>query len=202
MTTSDHTNITIVKISETDSRFTSTETSAETPTETSSNTVKSNISASMSVETIQSSSDESMSGDEILSDFIDVQTNPDLPTGILFDINSKDKTIFKKDCMFKFIHDNPTASEIPDDYLNTYITEYNYNGQTPLMYAVILNNVNLVKALLKFDVGKMDEFNKSALDYANEIYHNLITSNDDKNIIPQLHSINHIINILSEYEYH
>lgn len=183
MTTTEHTNTTMIKIPEMCSQMSSD-----------------HVSTSMSVETIQSSSDESMSGDEILSDVVDIHTNSELPTGILFDITSTDKTTFKKDCMFKFIHDNPRSTSIPDKYLNGYVTEYNYNGQTPLMYAVILNNVDLVKLLLKHDVGKMDEFNKSALDYANETFHKLKAMNESEKITPEIYSINHIINILSEYE--
>ena len=98
-----------------------------------------------------------------------IMTQIDVPTGIMVDIQSKDETKFKKDDIFKFIHDNPTETFIPDIYLKNYTTEINFTNQTPLMYSVYVNNIHFVKILLKYDVGKVDDFNKSALDYAYDV---------------------------------
>lgn len=113
-----------------------------------------------------------------------VATRDNVPSGIMFDITSKEETDFKKDTIFKFIHDNKTSETIPDSYMNNYTTEINFNNQTPLMYSVCVNNFNFVKILLKYDVGKVDDFNKSALDYAYEVGNELI------------------IELLEQYEYH
>lgn len=121
----------------------------------------------------------------------------ELPTGILYDIRSNDNTIFKKDCVFKYIHDNPKSTSIPTNYLNTYVTEFNYNGQTPLMYSVLINNLSFVKILLKYDIGKVDDFNKSALDYAYEF-----NKRSENLNCSELKSLQNIIQILEEYEYH
>ena len=98
-----------------------------------------------------------------------IMTQIDVPIGIMVDIQSKDETKFKKDDIFKFIHDNPTETVIPDIYLKNYTTEINFTNQTPLMYSVYVNNIHFVKILLKYDVGKVDDFNKSALDYAYDV---------------------------------
>lgn len=121
----------------------------------------------------------------------------ELPTGILHDIRLNEKTIFKKDCVFKYIHDNPKSTSIPTNYLNTYVTEFNYNGQTPLMYSALINNLSFVKTLLKYDVGKVDDFNKSALDYAYEF-----NKRSENLNCSELKSLQSIIQILEEYEYH
>lgn len=112
----------------------------------------------------------------------------EIPNGILFNITTTDETNFKIDNMFKYIHDNPNGINIPDEYISNYTTEVNYNGQTPLMYATYIDNINYVKILLKHDVGKVDDFNKSALDYAYERKQHV--NNDE------------IIDLLEQYEYH
>lgn len=122
-----------------------------------------------------------------------------IPTGVLYDIQSKDDTIFKKDCMFKFIYENQNANEIPIEYYDKYVTEYNYHNQTPLMYATILNNLDLVKILVGNDVGRIDAFDKSALDYAYETHSKLIQTLHVDN--EQINSILKIIELISEYEY-
>ena len=122
-----------------------------------------------------------------------------IPTGVLYDINSKDDTIFKKNCMFKFIYENQNANDIPIEYYDKYVTEYNYHNQTPLMYATVLNNLNLVKILVGNDVGRIDAFNKSALDYAHETHLKLIQTLPVDN--EQINSILKIIELISEYEY-
>ena len=122
----------------------------------------------------------------------------ELPNGILYNIKSKETTTFKKDSMFKYINDNPKSTLIPKKYTDNYVTEFNYNGQTPLMYSVLINNVNFVKTLLKFDVGKVDDFNKSALDYAYEFYNQQFENLNDL----ELKSLCTIIQMLEEYEYH
>lgn len=121
----------------------------------------------------------------------------ELPTGILYDIRSNENTIFKKDSIFKYIHDNPKSTLIPTSYMDSYVTEFNYNGQTPLMYSVLINNLMFVKTLLRHDVGKVDDFNKSALDYAYEF--NKQPGNLNCSELKSLHSI---IQTLEEYEYH
>jgi hypothetical protein len=121
----------------------------------------------------------------------------ELPTGILYDIKSKEKTPFKKNSMFKYINENQKSTLIPNEIIDGYMGEYNYNGQTPLMYSVLINNINFVKILLKFDVGRMDDYNKSALDYANELY---IEESKNMNEV-EIESLQNIIQILEEYEY-
>lgn len=123
--------------------------------------------------------------------------NIELPTGILYDIRSNENTIFKKDSVFKYIHDNPKSMLIPTSYMDNYVTEFNFNGQTPLMYSVLINNLIFVKTLLRYDVGKVDDFNKSALDYAYEF--NKQSENLNCHEVKSLHDI---IQILEEYEYH
>lgn len=65
-----------------------------------------------------------------------------------------------------------------NDYENY---EYNYNWQTGLMFAAYLGDFEAVKSLIK-EVGVLDQFNNSALDYAR------IGGNQD------------CINLISEYE--
>lgn len=57
---------------------------------------------------------------------------------------------------------------IPQQMLDDYVTELNYNYQTPLMYAVVTENIHAVQQLLIHDVGIVDDFNMCALDYAKE----------------------------------
>ena len=68
--------------------------------------------------------------------------------------------------------------------LTNYYDETNFSGQTPLMLSVIINNFSYVRQLINYDIGKLDEFDKSALDYAYEF-------NVDKRII----------NLLEQFEY-
>ena len=121
----------------------------------------------------------------------------ELPTGILYDIRSNENTMFKRDSIFKYIHDNPKSTSIPMKYIDNYITEFNYNGQTPLMYSVLINNLNFAKTLLKYDIGKVDDFNKSALDYAYEL-----NAQSKHFSSEELKSLHDIIQMLEEYEYH
>lgn len=83
---------------------------------------------------------------------------------------STDPTIFIRDSIFKFMYDHPTALTIPDRYINDYVTIYNNSGQTPLMYAVVLGNIFFVVRLLRYDVGKLDKSDQSALMYAYRLY--------------------------------
>ena len=71
-----------------------------------------------------------------------------------------------------------------NELLRNYASETNYSGQTPLMISACLNNTFYVQQLIKFDVGKLDDYDKSALDYAYEF-----------NANPT------IIDILEQYEY-
>jgi len=73
---------------------------------------------------------------------------------------------FYNDSMFKYIYEHKDMTTVPDDVIDGYITDYNFNRQTPLMYAVVLNNFDLVKQLLPYDVGNIDDFGNSALAYA------------------------------------
>lgn len=104
------------------------------------------------------------------------------PTGILDNIESNEITTFSRDCVFKYMYENKQSEQIPDNLISEYVTEYNLNRQTPLMYAIVINNINFVRQLLLKDIGKIDDFNKCALDYAVK-YGN-----------PE------IINLVSEYE--
>lgn len=85
--------------------------------------------------------------------------------------------------VFKFIMQHPNAQFIPRDLLNMYIGSFNISNQTPLMLAAAVSNVNFVRQLIPVDVGMLDDFGKSALDYAREF-----NSSAD------------IIDLLSEYE--
>ena len=104
------------------------------------------------------------------------------PTGILDDIESTDTVVFPRDCVFKYIHYNKDGESIPETYMSEYVTEYNLNRQTPLMYSIVIGNINYVKQLLLYDIGKIDDFGRCALDYAYK-YGN-----------------QHIIDLVSEYE--
>lgn len=75
---------------------------------------------------------------------------------------------YKTDLVIDYIKNNPDGNEIPKELLDKYRGEKNINIQTPLMIAVMCNNVNYVKQLIPYDVGVIDEFNISALEYAME----------------------------------
>ena len=85
-------------------------------------------------------------------------------TGILVDIRSTEETEFlNKNSVFYKVH-----NDLPLNDMSNYITEYNLNHQTPLMYAVILNKPEYIKQLIKYDICRIDDFNKTAYDYALE----------------------------------
>ena len=86
--------------------------------------------------------------------------------------------------IFKYIIHNPSAQFIPRDILENYVGETNYHHQTPLMLAVIVNNINFVRQLIYYDIGKLDDYEKAALDYAYET-----------------HASQEIVDLLEEYEY-
>lgn len=86
--------------------------------------------------------------------------------------------------VFNYILHNPNGTSIPTQLLNEYVGETNYSAQTPLMLATIINNLNYVKQLITYDIGKIDEYDKSALDYAYEF-----------SVQPD------IIDLLEQYEY-
>ena len=86
--------------------------------------------------------------------------------------------------VFDWILHNPFLQRIPDILLKDYVGETNYSAQTPLMLSTVLNNINYVQQLITFDVGKLDESDKSALDYAYEF-----------NSSPE------IVELLEQYEY-
>ena len=46
----------------------------------------------------------------------------EIPNGILFNITTTDETNFKIDNMFKYIHDNPNGTDIPEKYISNYTT--------------------------------------------------------------------------------
>jgi ankyrin repeat protein len=83
-------------------------------------------------------------------------------TGILDNIISTESTEFtNENSLFYKIY-----NDLPLNDLNDYITEYNLNHQTPLMYASYLNKLDYVQQLIPYDVCRIDDFNKTALDYA------------------------------------
>ena len=95
------------------------------------------------------------------------------------------KKIFKLNIpVYNYIIHNPVEKFIPKELLSDYVGEINYSAQTPLMLSAIINNENYVKQLIPYDVGKLDENDKSALDYAYEF------NSDPK-----------IIDLLEQYEY-
>lgn len=86
--------------------------------------------------------------------------------------------------MFKYIYQNPNVDSIPEEIIMNYTGERNFVGQTPLMYAVKIGNINFIRQLLEFDICKLDDEYKSALDYAY-----------------QFNASNDIVTLLEEYEY-
>ena len=85
-----------------------------------------------------------------------------------FDVEIGDKRWNLSIPLFGYIINNPIGERIPPPLLREYIGETNYSGQTPLMFAAAIDNLNYVKQLIQYDVGSLDEFGKSALDYACE----------------------------------
>jgi hypothetical protein len=85
-------------------------------------------------------------------------------TGILADIRSHDPpptTFTDSTRIFGAICRNEPILD-----LSEYITEYNLAHQTPLMYASLLDRIEYVRQLLPYDVGRIDDYEKNALDYA------------------------------------
>jgi ankyrin repeat protein len=95
-----------------------------------------------------------------------------------------DKFRYKENTILNYIKEHPDGVKIPDELLAAYRGEKDINIQTPLMYAVLRNNVDYVSQMLLHDVGVLDEDSKSALDHARAVR--------DKN--------NKIIELLSQYE--
>lgn len=91
-----------------------------------------------------------------------------------------DKYRFRTDSILHYISENPDGDQIPIELIDQYRGEKNLQIQTPLMRAVMANNVNYVKQLLIYDVGNIDENDKTALDYAIEY------KNKNKSIIYML----------------
>jgi ankyrin repeat protein len=86
--------------------------------------------------------------------------------GVMENILSTDSTNFPNDCVFKRIYDGVEFKDLLDDY----ITEFNLAHQTPLMYAVIKADVEAAMELIEFDAGRIDDYGKTAYDYACEKY--------------------------------
>ena len=70
--------------------------------------------------------------------------------------------------VFKFIMHNPKAEFIPRELLYDYVGSFNISNQTPLMLSAAISNITFVRQLLPVDIGVLDDFGKSALDYAKE----------------------------------
>ena len=85
--------------------------------------------------------------------------------------------------IFHYIIENPHAHCIPSSLIVNYTGETNLKKQTALMLAVSISNEVFVRQLLPIDVGQLDDYNHSALDYA-------IIFNTSKTII----------DLLEEYE--
>ena len=102
----------------------------------------------------------------------------------LYLININEKEYKLNLPVFSYIIHDPIGDKIPPNLLLNYMGETNYSGQTPLMFAAAIDNVNYVKQLIRYDIGCIDEFGKSALDYAYEFK-----------------SIPVIIDILEQFEY-
>ena len=125
--------------------------------------------------------------DELLGFIFDINNQSNLDKQL--SISNEDKLFigskqFNIDIpIFKFIIHNPTAPFIPSELIHSCVGETNYKHQTPLMLSVVIGNFNFVKQLIYYDIGKLDDYEKSALDYA---YEN--------------HVSQEIIDLLEEYE--
>ena len=103
---------------------------------------------------------------DTIDDYFKVNVNYSKNTLICVKTNNK---LFQLNLpIFTYILYNPTNTQIPIQLLKNYTVETNYSAQTPLMLAAVVNNFNYVQQLIQFDIGKIDEYNKSALDYAIE----------------------------------
>ena len=124
----------------------------------------------------------------VLIDINELTTN-DTKQSMINMINDKgelklgSKLIKVNSPVFNYIINYPNGEYIPYEILSNYVGETNLHNQTPLMLATVINNFNYVKQLINMDIGKIDDFNISALDYAQKYKVN-----------------NSIISLLSEYE--
>ena len=102
-----------------------------------------------------------------LSMLIDITKN-EIPDSFVSsnEIKINNKKFIISNPIFQFIIENPHASRIPSSLISNYMGETNLNNQTALMLAVIISNEVFVRQLLPIDVGQLDDYNKSALDYA------------------------------------
>lgn len=85
--------------------------------------------------------------------------------------------------VFEFIMQHHKSTFIPRELLFDYVGSFNFSNQTPLMLAAAISNLTFVQQLIPVDVGMLDDFGKSALDYAKEF-----KASDE------------VIELLSEYE--
>lgn len=95
----------------------------------------------------------------------------------------------QNDNIFTYMLDSPHSPYIPRKYLTNYKTIFDHNGRTPLMYAVILNNIHFVQYLVQYDAGYVDNYGDTARSIACKLYKN-------NNCI----ILHEIINILERYE--
>ena len=79
------------------------------------------------------------------------------------------QNIIKSSPLFHYMINNRDAKIIPTDVKRYHHIVSEDDKLTPLMIAVVLNNVYFVQELLLFNIGRMDTFHKSALMYANKI---------------------------------
>ena len=102
-----------------------------------------------------------------LSVLIDITKN-EIPDYIISSNEVKinnDKFTFSNP-VFQFIIENPHASHIPSSLVSNYMGETNLKKQTALMLAASISNEIFVRQLLPTDIGQLDDYNRSALDYA------------------------------------
>lgn len=102
-----------------------------------------------------------------LSVLIDITKN-EIPDSIISsnEVKINNKKFIISNPIFQFIIENPHASHIPSSLISNYMGETNLKKQTALMLAVFISNEVFVRQLLPIDVGQLDDYNKSALDYA------------------------------------
>lgn len=102
-----------------------------------------------------------------LSVLIDITKN-EIPDSIISsnEVKINNKKFIISNPIFQFIIENPRASHIPSSLISNYMGETNLKKQTALMLAVFISNEVFVRQLLPIDVGQLDDYNKSALDYA------------------------------------
>ena len=102
-----------------------------------------------------------------LSVLIDITKN-EIPDSIISsnEVKINNKKFIISNPIFQFIIENPHAPRIPSSLISNYTGETNLKRQTALMLAVSISNEIFVRQLLPIDVGQLDDYNKSALDYA------------------------------------